>query len=203
MPGAKIQLDYQSDLELMVAVILSAQCTDQRVNRVTPALFARYPDARALADADLRVLGAIVRSCGLYRSKARNIRSSARIIVQRFGGRVPTRRDELISLPGVGNKSAGVIGNHLSGDPSFPVDTHVGRLARRMGLTRETNPDRVERDLRGLLPSRVWAHAHQLLVWHGRRVCHSGSPECEHCVLVRVCPRVGVSLQPERAAVRR
>jgi endonuclease III len=192
MPEARIQLEYGSDLQLMIAVILSAQCTDKRVNLITPALFARYPDAEAFAKADLRELGKLIRSCGLYRSKARNIRAACRLLVERHAGRVPRTRAALTSLPGVGNKSAGVIGIHLQGEPAFPVDTHVARLSYRMGLTREKHPDRIERDLRGLLPSERWGRAHQLLVWHGRRVCHARSPRCEACVVASLCPRRGV-----------
>jgi endonuclease III len=192
MPEARIQLDYRSDLELMLAVILSAQCTDKRVNLVTPALFARYPSAEALAKADLRSLGALIRTCGLYRSKARNIRAACRMLVEQHGGRVPKTREDLTALPGVGNKSAGVISIHLQGEPAFPVDTHVGRLAYRMGFTKETNPDRVERDLRALFPRHRWGRGHQLLVWHGRRVCHARLPACDQCVVAVWCPRRGV-----------
>lgn len=192
MPSARIQLDYRSDVELLVAVILSAQCTDRRVNQVTPALFERYPTAAAFAAADLGALGRMVRTCGLYRSKARNIRAACRAVVARYAGRIPARRADLVTLPGVGNKSAGVIALHLSGEPAFPVDTHVGRLARRMGLTRERDPDRVERDLCSLLPAERWGRAHQLLVWHGRRVCHARAPACDACGVAALCPRCGV-----------
>ena len=192
MPEARIQLGYRSDLQLMIAVMLSAQCTDKRVNLVTPALFARYPAAVDFAKADLRELGSRIRSCGLYRSKARNIRAACRELVAKYQGRVPRSRDALVALPGIGNKSAGVIGNHLHGEAAFPVDTHVGRLALRMNLTREENPDAVERDLRALLPSSRWARAHQLLIWHGRLVCHARRPRCESCVVAGLCPRRGL-----------
>lgn len=192
MPEAKIELDYGTPLQLLVAVILSAQCTDRRVNMVTPTLFQRYPDARAFAGAEVKELEGYIRTCGLYRSKARNIIAAAQALVADHAGQVPTSRDALVALPGVGRKTAGVVAIHLGGDPAFPVDTHIKRLARRMGLSKESHPDKVERDLRQLLPPERWAKGHQLLIWHGRRTCFARNPECRRCVVNALCPKLGV-----------
>jgi len=193
MPGVRIALRYGSDVELLVSVILSAQCTDVRVNQVTPALFAAFPDAASYARAAPEELWPHIRSLGLFRSKARSIVRAMEVLERDHGGRVPRSREELEALPGVGRKTAGVVLIHLGAEEAFPVDTHVGRVARRLGFTRETNPDKVERDLMALLPRERWGTAHQLLVWHGRRVCRARSPRCDRCPLRRTCPRVGVA----------
>jgi endonuclease-3 len=192
MPNAKIELGYQTPLELLVSVILSAQCTDKRVNLVTPALFRRYPTAHAYATASAQELESLIKTCGLYRSKAKNIIAAAQVLVRDYGGRVPASRAELEKLPGVGRKTAGVVTIHLGGDAALPVDTHIRRLARRLGFSRQSNPDKVERDLRDLLPSDVWAKAHQLLIWHGRRTCFARAPACDRCVVESLCPRIGL-----------
>lgn len=192
MPQAKIELDARSPLELLVAVILSAQCTDKRVNLVTPALFARFPNAAAYAAATPGEVESFIKSCGLYRSKARNIIAAGRALVERHDGVVPTRRAELERLPGVGRKTAGVVCTHLGGDRAFPVDTHIRRLSRRMGLSGQSNPDKIELELQALLPEDRWARGHQLLVWHGRRTCFARAPACEGCVVRELCPRTGV-----------
>lgn len=193
MPEAKIELDYRTPLELLVAVILSAQCTDKRVNMVTPNLFTRFPDARAYANASAGEIEPLIRSCGFFRNKAKNIQSAARTILETHHGEVPTSRDALEALPGVGRKTAGVVSIHLGGDDAFPVDTHVGRLARRVGFTAQTDPDKVETDLQALIPQSYWAQGHQLLVWHGRRTCFALKPACERCGVREDCPRVGVA----------
>jgi endonuclease-3 len=198
IPDAKIQLDYRTPLELLAAVMLSAQCTDVRVNLVTPALFRRFPTAIAYARARPREVEALIRTCGLFRSKARNLIAAARTLIAQHGGEVPTTRELLETLPGVGRKTAGVVSNHLGSDSAFPVDTHVGRLAFRMGLTRHTHPDKVELDLRALLPQPSWAKGHQLLIWHGRRVCSARAPACDTCPVKALCPRCGVPLKPRR-----
>jgi endonuclease-3 len=141
---------------------------------------------------------AFIRTCGLFRSKARNLIAAGRALVAEHGGEVPITRELLETLPGVGRKTAGVVSNHLGGDSAFPVDTHVGRLAFRMGLTRHTDPDKVELDLRALLPRTSWAQGHQLLIWHGRRVCSARAPACETCPVEDLCPRRGVPLKPRR-----
>lgn len=198
MPEAHIELDYRTPLELLVAVILSAQCTDKRVNMVTPALFQRFPDARAYAAVRPEDVEPFIQTCGLYRAKAKNLVAAAKALVLEHGGEVPRSREALEKLPGVGRKTAGVVCIHLGGDAAFPVDTHVKRLANRLGFTRQTDPDKVERDLQALLPPERWMNGHQLLVWHGRRTCFARSPACERCVVAGLCPKRGVS--PAKAA---
>src|ERR1700750_2937552 len=193
MPEAKIELDYQTPLQLVTAVILSAQCTDKRVTLITPALFRRYPDARSLADADTSELQKMIHSCGFFRAKARSLKGMAAGVADQHGGEVPTARAELAALPGVAPKTAGVVTVHLGGEPAFPVDTHVKRLSRRLGFTRQEDPDRVEQDLQALVPRELWAKGHQLLIWHGRRTCFARSPACERCVVRELCPRIGVA----------
>jgi endonuclease-3 len=192
MPGARIELDFTSDLQLLLAVILSAQSTDKGVNRVTPGLFAAFPDAAALARAEPEQLWPFIRTLGLFRNKARAIVAAARRIVELHGGVVPRTRAELQALPGVGQKSAGVILVQQGVEQAFPVDTHVGRLARRLGFTRQLAPGRVEAELRELFPRELWAHGHQLLVWHGRRCCTARAPACDRCPVAALCPRVSL-----------
>jgi len=193
MPGVRIALHFGSDVELLVSVILSAQCTDVRVNLVTPALFARYPGAAAYARARPEDLWPHIRSCGLFRTKARSIVAAMRVIEAEHAGRVPRTRQGLEALPGVGRKTAGVVLLHLGAGHAFPVDTHVGRIARRLGFTRQTRPDAVERDLMALLPEEEWGPAHQLFVWHGRRTCDARKPACERCSVEDLCPKRGVA----------
>jgi endonuclease III len=196
MPDAHIELDYHTPLELLVAVILSAQCTDRRVNLVTPALFQRFPDARAYAAASPTEVEPFIQTCGLYRAKAKNLVAAARALVTEHGGEVPRSRAALEQLPGVGRKTAGVVCIHLGGEDAFPVDTHVKRLAFRLGFSSHTHPDKVEADMQALLPSTRWTLGHQLLVWHGRRTCFARSPACERCPVVELCPQKGVRLKP-------
>ena len=193
MPGARIELDFASDLQLMVAVILSAQSTDKGVNRVTPGLFAAFPDAAALSRAEPERLWPHIRTLGLFRNKAKAIVAAARRIVEVHGGVVPRTRPELEALPGVGQKSAGVILLQQGVEAAFPVDTHVGRLSRRLGFTRQLAPGQVEAALRELFPREHWAHGHQLLVWHGRRCCTARAPACERCPVEPLCPKRGVA----------
>ncbi len=199
MPDARIELDYRTPLELLVAVILSAQCTDKRVNLVTPALFQRFPDAPAYARAEPTDVEPFIRTCGLYRAKAKNIVAAARALVEQHAGQVPLQRAVLEGLPGVGRKTAGVVCIHLGGDAAFPVDTHVKRLAYRLGFTTQTDPDKVEKDMQAVLPPERWTLGHQLLVWHGRRTCFARSPACADCVVAGLCPKKGVRA-PTRAA---
>ena len=159
---------------------------------VTPALFARFPGAAAYARARPEELWPFIRSCGLYRNKARSIVGAARALVRDHGGRVPRTREELEALPGVGRKTAGVVLIHLGAGQAFPVDTHVGRVSRRLGLSRERDPHRVERDLMRLLPPERWGPSHQLFVWHGRRICTARSPACGRCPVEALCPKRGV-----------
>ncbi len=193
MPGVRIALDFGDDVQLLVSVILSAQSTDVGVNRATPALFERFPDAAAYAAARPEDLWPFIRSLGLYRNKAKAIVAAMRAIAEAHGGRVPRTREGLLALPGVGPKTAGVVLVHLGAGNAFPVDTHVGRLARRLGLSREEDPSKVERDLRALLPEARWAKGHQLLVWHGRRTCSARAPACSRCAVAELCPKRGVA----------
>jgi endonuclease-3 len=193
MPDVRIELDYRTPLELLVAVMLSALCTEKRVNLVTPALFQRFPDAAAYASASVEQVEPFIQSCGLYRAKAKNLIAAARALVAEHGGEVPHSRAVLETLPGVGRKTAGVVCIHLGGDDAFPVDTHVKRLAFRLGFTRHEDPDKVEMDLQALLPTERWMKGHQLLVWHGRRTCFARSPACERCPVAPLCPKKGVA----------
>ncbi len=192
MPDARIELDYSTPLQLLVAVVLSAQCTDKRVNLITPGLFARYPDVSSLAGAQLLELEGLIKTCGLFRAKAKNLIAAAQALEREHGGVVPVRRATLEALPGVGKKTAGVVCIHLGGDPAFPVDTHVQRLSRRLGFTSQIAPDKVEQDLQRLLPVSGWTVGHQLLVWHGRRTCLARAPACERCKVRALCPKIGV-----------
>jgi endonuclease-3 len=192
MPEAKIALEYQDELQLLVSVMLSAQCTDAVVNTVTPALFAKHPTARHYARSSPEKLGAMIKRVGLWRAKAKNLHAAMTQIEEQHRGKIPRSREELCELPGVGWKTAGVVVNHAFGTPALPVDTHVGRVSRRLGLTRQEDPAKVEQDLSELLPDRLWGRAHQLLIWHGRRTCESRMPHCSRCVVRDDCPRRGV-----------
>ncbi len=192
MPDVKIALEFRDDVQLLVSVILSAQSTDAGVNRVTPALFARFPDAASYAAAQPEDLWPFIRSLGLYRNKSKAIVAAMRAIAAEHGGRVPRSREALEALPGVGRKTAGVVLVHLGAGHAFPVDTHVGRVSRRLGLTRELDPSKVERDLEALFPEARWGKAHQLFVWHGRRTCVARAPVCSRCPVDELCPKRGV-----------
>ncbi|MCA1825984.1 MAG: endonuclease III [Myxococcales bacterium] len=192
MPEAKIALDYDDEIQLLVSVMLSAQSTDAVVNTVTPALFARFPTAAHYARSSPDVIGQLIKRVGLWRAKSRNLHAAMKKIANEHGGKLPKTREELRELPGVGWKTAGVVVNHAFGTPAFPVDTHVGRVARRLGLTRQEDPDKVEKDLSKLLAPALWGRAHQLLIWHGRRTCDARRPHCSRCVVRSLCPRRGV-----------
>jgi len=187
-PEAICELDHRNPFELLTATILSAQTTDARVNMVTPQLFARFPDAPSLAAADLGEVEEIVRSTGFFQTKARNIVGMAHALVERFGGEVPTELDDLVSLPGVGRKTANVVRSVAFGLPGLPVDTHVGRLSRRLGLTVEDDPVKVELELNALIPAADRGPFSLRLILHGRRVCDAKTPRCDQCVLEDVCP---------------
>ena len=191
-PDAHCQLDYETPLQLLVAVILSAQCTDERVNQTTPALFARYPTAEALAAADPVEMEELVRPTGFYRQKARYIRETAARLLAEYGGEVPPEMDSLLSLPGVARKTANVVrGEIYDLADGITVDTHVKRLSARLGLTTETDPVKIERDLMALIPPDSWIAIAHLLIWHGRRVCHARRPNCPACPLGDICPTYG------------
>lgn len=194
-PDAKCALDFRSPLQLLVATILSAQCTDERVNKVTPALFARWPDAAALAAADTADLEDAVHSTGFFRNKAKAIREACADIVAKHGGEVPRTLEELTALRGVGRKTANVVlGNAYGIASGIVVDTHVGRLAVRLGLTAETDPVKVEFALLPLVPRESWTLFSHWLILHGRAVCNARKPLCSRCPLAAHCPRIGVEV---------
>lgn len=191
-PDACCSLNYQTPVQLLVATILSAQCTDRRVNQVTPALFERYPDAAALAGADLADLEALIRSTGFYRNKAKHIQAACHRIITEFQGQVPQRMEPLLSLPGVARKTANVVLAHGFGiNAGVTVDTHVKRLSQRLRLTEHTDPVRIERDLIKLLPQPDWENWSIRLIYHGRAICTARSPQCDRCVLADICPSAG------------
>ncbi|MGZ6228074.1 MAG: endonuclease III domain-containing protein, partial [Candidatus Binataceae bacterium] len=173
--------------------ILSAQCTDKRVNQVTPRLFAEVPDARTMDAAPAERIERLILDTGFFRQKTRSLKGAARAILERFGGEVPSRMEDLVALPGVGRKTANVLLGHVFGQPGLVVDTHVRRVAHRLGLTRETDPEKVEHDLQALLAPTDWTPFSMRLILHGRTVCNARKPRCEVCVLAGDCPRVGVA----------
>jgi endonuclease III len=188
-PDAPCTLDYETPVQLLVATILSAQCTDARVNLVTPALFQRFPDANALGNADLEELESLVRSTGFYRNKAKNIKGACWAIVNKFNHQVPQTMELLLELPGVARKTANVVLAHAFGiNMGVTVDTHVKRLSHRLGLTKHNDPIRIERDLMLLLPQPDWENWSIRLVYHGRAVCNARNPNCDVCELADLCP---------------
>jgi endonuclease-3 len=193
-PDAHCALEHRNPLQLLVATILSAQCTDARVNLVTPSLFARYPNARALAEARQHELEQAIASTGFFRNKARNIIACCQKIVEEHGGQVPRRMEELVALPGIGRKTANVILGTAFGVPGITVDTHVRRLSRRMGLSRQSDPEKIERDLMALVPKKDWTMFSHRMIFHGRQICVARKPLCSQCGLSEVCPKIGVEL---------
>jgi endonuclease-3 len=187
-PDAECALHHDSPLQLLMATILSAQCTDERVNLVTPALFSRYPDAAALADADPGDLEQLIHSTGFYRNKARSLTAMARSLMERHGGEVPDNMEALVKLAGVGRKTANVILGTCFGQPAITVDTHVKRLSGRLGLSKETDPVKIERDLMKVLPEADWTLTSHRLIWHGRQVCKARKPACDECGIASLCP---------------
>ncbi|MFM8567780.1 MAG: endonuclease III [Gemmatimonadota bacterium] len=188
-PDAHCELDHRNAFELVVATVLSAQCTDKRVNLVTPELFRRWPTPAALAEASLGDIEDVIRSTGFYRNKAKSIQGLARALVADHGGEVPAEMEALVVLPGIGRKTANVVlGNAFGMNEGVVVDTHVARLAARFGLTRETDAVRVERALMPLFARETWAQLSHLLIWHGRRVCDARRPRCGDCLLNDICP---------------
>lgn len=188
MPSPKMELDHRSPWELLVATILSAQCTDQRVNQITPALFRRYRQPAELAAANLPELEQLIHSTGFFKNKAKHLVACGKAVTERFGEQVPHTMEELITLPGVGRKTANVILGNAFGQPSIVVDTHVKRVAKRLGLTRSDNPDLVEQDLQQLVPKSQWTAVSQRLLLHGRYICLARNPQCHTCPLYRHCP---------------
>lgn len=191
-PDAKCELDFNSPLELLVATVLSAQCTDIRVNAVTPVLFNRFPTLERLAAAKVSEVEKIIYSTGFFRSKAKNIKELANKILNDFGGEVPNDLAKLTTLPGVGRKTANVVLGNAFGIPGLTVDTHFGRLSRRFGWSTATDPVKVENDVAKLIPEKEWTLLSHKLIWHGRRICHSRKPECGICPLAKLCPSAGI-----------
>ena len=187
IPAAKVELDHRTAWELLVATILSAQCTDQRVNQVTPELFRRYRCPSDYARARLADLEAVIRSTGFFKSKAKHLVACGQAVTERFHGQVPATMEELITLPGVGRKTANVILGNAFGKPGIVVDTHVKRVSKRLGLTTSDDPERIERDLQQRIPESQWTSASQRLLLHGRYVCLARTPRCAQCVISSLC----------------
>jgi endonuclease III len=198
-PDVECALKNESPLQLLIATILSAQCTDARVNLVTPALFARYRTAQDFATADEAELQRLIASTGFFRMKAKNIRACCTMLVERHGGEVPGTLEELVQLPGVGRKTANVVLGDAFDVPGITVDTHVGRLSRRLGLTVHGDPVKVEYDLMAVVPRAQWTEFSHCLILHGRRVCVARKPRCDECALYRLCPKIGVAGREAKA----
>jgi endonuclease-3 len=195
-PGAHCELDHRNPLELLIATILSAQCTDKRVNIVTQELFKRYRSAADYANAPLADLEQAIKTTGFFRNKARNIKAACQAIVEKHGGKVPQTMEELIQLGGVGRKTANVVlGNAFGINIGVVVDTHVARLSYRLGLTKQKTPEKIEQELMALVPQKQWTLFSHWLIWHGRRRCFARKPDCTNCELLRLCPRLGVKVR--------
>ena len=191
-PNVRCELNYKTPYQLLVATVLSAQCTDKRVNQTTPALFKSYPNPLKMAQADIKDIQRLVKSTGFYRAKAKNIKILSSKIITDFNGKVPNNLDSLIALPGVGRKTANVVLGHAFGIPGITVDTHFGRLSRRFGWSKSSDPVKVEFEVGDLIPRKEWTNLSQRLIWHGRRVCHSRKPACGACPIAKYCPSFGV-----------
>ena len=191
-PGARVLLDHRDPFQLLVATVLAAQCTDERVNAVTPSLFRSWPGPAAFAKASQGEMEEAVRSTGFFRNKAKAIRELSAVLVERHDGRVPRTMEELTALPGVGRKTASILLGACYGVPALPVDTHVGRVSFRLGWTASKDPARIEEDLAGAIPRETWWEFATRLGWHGRQVCLARKPRCPECGLAAVCPKRGV-----------
>ena len=191
-PNVHCELNFNSPFQLLVATVLSAQCTDKRVNVVTRELFKFYPNVKTMANADMRKLQKLIKSTGFFRAKAKNIKALSVMIEREFGGKVPRTIEELTRLPGVGRKTANVVLGHAFNTPGITVDTHFGRLSRRFGWTKELDPVKVEFEVALLIPEKEWTNLSQRMIWHGRRICHSRRPACGACPLAKLCPSFGV-----------
>ena len=191
-PNVRCELNYKTPFQLLVATVLSAQCTDKRVNQTTPALFKKYPNPEKMAKADVKDIQRLVKSTGIYRAKAKNIKSLSSKIIINFNSKVPNKLESLITLPGVGRKTANVVLGHAFGIPGLTVDTHFGRLSRRFSWSESLDPVKVEFEVANLIPRKEWTNLSQRLIWHGRRVCHSKKPACGACPITKYCPSFGV-----------
>jgi endonuclease-3 len=201
-PDAKCELDFKNPLELTVATILSAQCTDRRVNAVTPALFKKYPNAKALAAADRTELENIILSTGFYRAKANSIIGMAAKVCDDFGGEIPDNLGDLVKLPGVGRKTANVVLGNAFDIPGITVDTHFGRLARRFGWTSQNDPVKVEFEIMEIFKPKEWTDLSHMLIWHGRRYCHARKPACGACPIAKLCPAFGEGPTDKEVALK-
>ncbi len=199
-PNVRCELDFETPFQLLVATVLSAQCTDKRVNSVTPRLFKELPNAKKMAVANVRSIESIIKPTGFFRSKARNIKELSIRINQEFHGTVPRHLDDLVTLPGVGRKTANVVLGHAFDTPGITVDTHFGRLSRRFGWTEEMDPVKVEKEVGELIPEKEWTNLSQRMIWHGRRICHSRKPACGACPLINLCPSFGIGEVDEERA---
>lgn len=187
-PDAKCSLDFKTPFQMMVAVVLSAQCTDARVNQVTPSIFAKYPEPKDFADMDIKLLESLIHSCGFYKNKAKNIKGASEIIVNKYNGILPNTMEELTSLPGVGRKSANVIMLEAFNNPQgIAVDTHAKRISNRLGLSDKSDPLQIEQDLLKIFPKKYYYDVNHLLVWHGRNLCKAQKPDCNNCPLKKYC----------------
>ncbi len=191
-PNAGCSLRFESPFQLLAATILSAQCTDERVNQTTPELFRRYPEPRSLAQAEPEALEALIRPCGFYHNKAKSLLGMSRDLVEKYGGRVPDRLEELVKLPGVGRKTANVVLGNAFGVPGLTVDTHLGRVSRRLGLSGNREPEKVEADLAAIIPKGRWVLFSHQAIHHGRALCRSQRPLCDECPFLTQCPRLGM-----------
>jgi endonuclease-3 len=201
-PNVRCELDFRNPLELMVAVVLSAQCTDKRINQITPALFKKYRRPIDYAKAPLAEIEEFIFSAGFYHSKARHLKGLGRKLVEDYDSVVPSTIEELITLPGVGRKTANVVLGHAFGIPGITVDTHFGRLSRRFEWTSSMDPVKVEHEVGELIPQKEWTNLSQRMIWHGRRVCHSRKPACGACPLAKLCPSFGIGeMDPVKASL--
>ena len=201
-PEICCELDFKNPLELIVAVVLSAQCTDKRVNQITPALFRKYKKAKDYAGAPLPEIEEFIYSAGFYHAKARHLKGLGKKLVEEFSGEVPSTLKELITLPGVGRKTANVVLGHAFDIPGITVDTHFGRLSRRFEWTTAMDPVKVEFEVGELIPQKEWTNLSQRMIWHGRRICHSRKPACGACPVAKICPSVGIGeMDPAKAAL--
>jgi endonuclease-3 len=199
-PNIRCELDFNNPFQLLVATVLSAQCTDKRVNQTTPALFKKYNSIRKMARADIGDIEKLVKSTGFFRAKAKSIKLLSEKIMNDFDGQVPERLEDLITLPGVGRKTANVVLGHAFNTPGITVDTHFGRLSRRFGWSKSNDPVKVEFEVGDLIPQKEWTNLSQRLIWHGRRVCHSRKPACGACSLSKLCPSFGIGeMDPVKA----
>lgn len=195
-PNPTTELVHETPWQLLVATMLSAQCTDKRVNLITPRIFAKYPDPVSLAAVSVAEIEDLIRDCGLFHTKAKNLKITAQVVASEWGGRIPPDRDALMRLPGVGRKTANVVLSNAFGVDAIAVDTHVFRLAHRLGWSTAKTAEATEEDLMRILPKKYWSRAHHWLILHGRRVCKAARPSCETCVVNPWCPKVDVTLRP-------